>query len=168
MNALLRLLPSRIRENILIRIFAFTKIRMLHFIAPYMVELTDERSVIMIRLNRRTRNHLNSMYFGVMAAGADMAGGITAMRLIQKSRRPVALLFKDFHAEFLKRAEGDTIFTCSDGPAVRELVKEAIETGDRVNTTVHVTATVPSKLGDEPVAKFELTLSLKLKEDLED
>ncbi len=47
--------------------------------------------------------------------------------------------------------------------AVRELVKEAVETGERVNTTVHVTATVPSRLGDEPVARFELTLSLKLK-----
>jgi hypothetical protein len=27
--------------------------------------------------------------------------------------------------------------------------------------SVHVTATVPSKLGDEPVAKFILTLSIK-------
>lgn len=164
MNALLKLLPARMRENLLIRIFAFTKIRMLHFIAPYVVELTDERCVVRIRLNRRTRNHLNSMYFGVMAAGADMAGGITAMRLIQKSHRKVALVFKDFHAEFLKRAEGDTLFTCNDGPAVRELVNEAIATGERVNATVHVIATVPSRLGDEPVANFELTLSLKLKE----
>lgn len=164
MNAFLKLLSDRTRENLLIRIFAFTKIRMLHFVAPYVEELTDDRCVVRIRLNRRTRNHLNSMYFGVMAAGADMAGGITAMRLIQKSRRKVDLIFKDFHAEFLKRAEGDTLFSCSDGPAVRELVNEAIATGERVNTTVHVTATVPSKLGDEPVAKFELTLSLKLKE----
>ena len=138
---------------------------MLHYIAPSIVELTDERCVVRIRLNRRTRNHLNSMYFGVMAAGADMAGGITAMRLIQKSRRKVALVFKDFRAEFLKRAEGDTLFTCDDGPAVRELVHNAIATGERVNATVHVTATVPSLLGDEPVARFELTLSLRLKED---
>lgn len=76
MNALLKMLPARMRENLLIRIFAFTKIRMLHFVAPYVVELTDERCVVRIRLNRRTRNHLNSMYFGVLAAGADMAGGV--------------------------------------------------------------------------------------------
>jgi acyl-coenzyme A thioesterase PaaI-like protein len=164
MNALLKMLPDRMRENLLVRIFAFTKIRMLHFVAPYLLELTDERCVIRIRLNRRTRNHLNSMYFGVMAAGADMAGGVMAMRLIQKSRRRIALLFKDFKAEFLKRAEGDTLFTCNDGPAVRALVEEAIATGERVNATVHVTATVPSKFGNEPVAQFELTLSLKVKE----
>jgi len=164
MNALLKILPARLRENILIRIFAFTKIKMLHFIAPHVVELTDERSVVRIKLNRRTRNHLNSMYFGVMAAGADMAGGLTAMRLIQMSRRRVALVFKDFRAEFLKRAEGDTLFTCNDGSAVRALVQEAIETGERVNMTVHVTATVPSLLGEEPVANFDLTLSLRLKE----
>lgn len=164
MNPFLKLLPARMRENIRLRIFAFTRIRMLHFVAPYLLELTDERCVIRIRLNRRTRNHLNSMYFGVMAAGADLAGGITAMRLIQKSRRNVALIFKDFRAEFLKRAEGDALFTCNDGPAVSDLVREAIATGERINTTVQVTATVPSKLGDEPVARFELTLSLRLKE----
>jgi hypothetical protein len=40
----------------------------------------------------------------------------------------VAFLFKDFHAEFHKRAGG---------------------------------ATVPDKLGDEPVASFRLTISMK-------
>jgi acyl-coenzyme A thioesterase PaaI-like protein len=164
MKTLLGVLPEDVRNRFLIWLFAFTKIRMLHYIAPRFVEMTNERSVVLIRLNRRTRNHLNSMYFGVMAAGADMAGGLMAMRLIQDSGRKVALIFKDFRAEFFKRAEGDTLFTCNDGAAVRALVKQAIDTGERVNATVHVTATVPSVLGDDPVAQFELTLSLKLRD----
>jgi acyl-coenzyme A thioesterase PaaI-like protein len=164
MKTLLDFLPEDVRNRFLIWLFAFTKIRMLHYIAPRFVEMTNERSVVLIRLNRRTRNHLNSMYFGVMAAGADMAGGLMAMRLIQDSGRNIALIFKDFRAEFLKRAEGDTLFTCNDGAAVRALVKQAIDTGERVNATVHVAATVPSVLGDDPVAQFELTLSLKLRD----
>lgn len=164
MQSLLRLLPELTRENLLVRIFAFTKIRMLHFIAPRLVELDSGRCAVMIRLNRRTRNHLNSMYFGVMAAGADMAAGLIAMRLIRESGTKVALLFKDFRADFLKRAEGDTMFTCDEGARIRELVARAIETGERVNETIRVTATVPSLLGEEPVANFHLTLSLKAKD----
>ena len=148
----------------MIWLFAFTKIRMLHYIAPRFVEMTNERSVVLIRLNRRTRNHLNSMYFGVMAAGADMAGGLMAMRLIQDSGRNSCPYLQGLPGGVPQAGEGDTLFTCNDGAAVRALVKQAIDTGERVNATVHVTATVPSVLGDEPVAKFELTLSLKLRD----
>jgi len=136
---------------------------MLFFISPSVVEMTDEKCVIKVPLTRRTKNHLNSMYFGALAAGADCAGGLMAMRLIQSKGKGVALIFKNFQAEFLKRAEGDVLFTCEDGIEIAELVRKAIETGERVEMPVHVVATVPSKLGDEPVAKFVLTLSLKKK-----
>ena len=85
------------------------------------------------------------------------------MRLIRKTGDQVSLVFKDFKAEFLKRAEGDTVFTCTQGQQIRELVHKALELDDRVEMAVNVVATVPSKSGDEPVARFVLTLSLKRK-----
>jgi acyl-coenzyme A thioesterase PaaI-like protein len=103
------------------------------------------------------------MYFGVLAAGADCAGGLIAMRQIREEGNQVNLIFKDFHADFLKRAEGDVLFTCEEGSAIRELVRKTLISGERENMPVHIVATVPSKLGSEPVAKFTLTLSLKLK-----
>ena len=42
-------------------------------------------------------------------------------------------------------------------------MRKAIETGERVNLPVPVTATVPSVFGDEPVAEFVITLSVKEK-----
>lgn len=156
-------LPAQVRETFLLRAFGFLKIPVLFFVSPSVVEMADERCVVKIPLNRRTKNHLKSMYFGVLAAGADCAGGLVAMRMIQEGGNKVSLIFKDFHAEFLKRAEGDVHFTCDDGLAIRELVQKATESGERENMPVHITATVPSKLGDEPVAKFTLTLSLKRK-----
>ena len=53
--------------------------------------------------------------------------------------------------------------TNEEGEAIQRLVARALETGEREETTVHVIATVPKKLGDEPVAKFALTLSIKRK-----
>src|SRR5207253_3130264 len=110
------------------------------------------------------RNHLGSMYFAVLAAGADLAAGFLAMEAIRRSREPVALIFKNVQAEFLKRAEGDVHFTCDEGILVTDLVQKALETGERVELPVPVIATVPSKHGDEPVARFTLTLSLKRKD----
>lgn len=157
-------LPPKFKNTLFVRAFGLTKIPLLFFISPVIEELSDQRCAVRIPLNYRTKNHLNSMYFGVLAAGADVAGGLIAMKLIQEGGNDVALSFKDFTAEFLKRAEGDTVFSFEDGPAVADLVRKARETGERVNMPLNITATVPSKSGNEPVAKFVLTLSLKKRE----
>jgi acyl-coenzyme A thioesterase PaaI-like protein len=157
------MIPSVIKDTVAIRLWALAKVPMLAWIRPKIVQLDDCKTVVRIPLNRRTKNHLNSMYFGTLACGADIAGALIAMRHIDKSKEKVSLVFKDFKAEFLKRPESDTLFTCADGKLVENLVAEAIRTGERVSETVHVVATCPSKFGDEPVAKFELTLSLKKK-----
>jgi acyl-coenzyme A thioesterase PaaI-like protein len=154
-------MAGRLRDTLFLRFFTFMKIPLLYYVRPVIEELDDEKCVVRIPLRRRTRNHLNAMYFGVLAAGADCAGGFMAMRLIQKDGGRVSLLFKDFKADFLKRAEGDVLFTCSGGEAIRRAVEEAMRTSERMNHPVHVTATVPSRFGSEPVAEFELTLSLK-------
>jgi len=154
-------MTGKLRDTLFLRFFAFMKIPLLFYVRPVVEELDDNRCVVRIPLTRRTKNHMNAMYFGVLAAGADCAGGFMAMRLIQKDGGRTSLLFKDFKAEFLKRAEGDVLFTCMGGADIRRAVEEADRTGERVNHPVRVTATVPSKFGDEPVAEFELTLSLK-------
>lgn len=156
-------LPESMRETFLLRLFGLLKIPMLSFISPSVVEMSESRCEIRVPLNRRTRNHLKSMYFGTLAAGADCAGGLIAMRVIQEEGDKVSLIFKDFHADFLKRAEGDVHFVCTEGKMIRELVHKALASGERENMSVHITATVPSKLGQEPIANFILTLSLKRK-----
>lgn len=148
-------------ETAKLRRWALTRIPLLFFLRPSVVEATDRRCVIRIALTRRSRNHIGSMYFGALCAGADLAGALTAMRRIERSGRRVSLIFKDLRASFFKRAEGDVLFACDDGEAVGGLVKRAIESGEREELPVRVLATVPERLGSEPVAEFVLTLSLK-------
>ena len=150
-----------LRETLYVRWLACTRIPLLFLTGPSVRELTAERAVVRIRLSALTRNHLGSMYFGVLACGADLAGGLLASRAIRASGVRVSIIFKDFRADFHKRVEGDCYFTCTDGARVAAMVAEAIRTGDRVTGPVHVVATVPAKLGDEIAASFELTLSLK-------
>jgi acyl-coenzyme A thioesterase PaaI-like protein len=149
------------RETVSVRLWALRHVRVLWFVQPTVLELDDQRCVIRIPLTWRTRNHLHSMYVGVLAVGADCAGGLMAMRRIEQSDERIRLSFKDLRAEFLKRAEGDVHFTCEDGAAIAALVDQVATSGERGNLPVRVVATVPTRLGDEAVARFELTLSLK-------
>ena len=152
-----------LKEAILMRGFGLLKIPLIAYLRPTVMEMNDERCVMRFPLGRRARNHLNSMYFGALCVGADCAGGVIAMRRIQRSGLPIVFVFKDFKANFRKRADGDVVFTCEDGAALTRLVHRAAESGQREEATVKVVATVPDKYGSEPVADFELTISLKKK-----
>ena len=154
------MLAENVRETIYLRLFGLTKIPLLFYVGVSIAEISPERMVIRIPLNRRTRNHLGSMYFGALCVGADCAPGAFAMYLIRKQPAKISLVFKDFQAEFVKRAEGDVDFICSQGKEINELVLLAAASDERVERQVEVTATVPA-VSDEPVAKFKLTLSLK-------
>jgi hypothetical protein len=65
-------------------------------------------------------------------------------------------------AEFLKRADGDVVFRNRDGRRIAEAVERAGTTGERVTIPLEIVATVPRRYGDEPVARFTMSLSLKL------
>lgn len=152
-----------IKETFWLWVFGMFKIPLLFFLKPTVELLTDERAVVRIPLNWRSKNHLNSMYFGVLAAGADCAGGIIAMRIIHKSKLPISLVFKSFRAEFHQRPTGDVNFVCEEGKAIAQLVQEAAQSGERQNRIVKVVAICPKVNLSEPVATFELELSLKKK-----
>lgn len=156
------IIPKRFQDTFFIRYFGITKVPLIFFVGPSVICLDDKKCIIKIPLNRRTKNHLNSMYFGVLSTGADLAAGFVAMKEISASKKNVSLSFKDFHAEFIKRAEGDVHFICTQIPEIKNFVSDVIKSGERMNFPVSVEAIVPSK-GDEVVAKFILTLSLKLK-----
>jgi hypothetical protein len=148
----------------MVRAWALQNVFFLWLASPKIVELTDDRCVIKVPLNWRTRRRdIHAMYLGTLCMGADVAAGLIAFKLVRERKVRVNFIFKDMKAEFLKRAEDDVLFTNLDGPVVQELMRRTLESGERQEATVRVVATVPSKLGDEPVARFELTLSLKRK-----
>jgi acyl-coenzyme A thioesterase PaaI-like protein len=160
MNWFYKLFKETTRETFSLRWTGLTKIPLLFYVGVSVAEISPERMVVKIPLRRRTKNHLGSMYFGALCIGADCAPGAFAMYLIRQQPARISMVFKDFQAEFLKRAEGDVYFCCSQGKEIAELVAQATASGERVERQVEVIATVPS-LSDEPVAKFKLTLSLK-------
>lgn len=149
-----------LKETAAVRMLGL-KIPVLLFLGPRVERLDERGCTVKIPFGWRSRNHVGSMYFGALCAGADLAGGLPAARLIWDRHPKVSVVFADVKGEFLKRADGDTLFTCEDGFAVAAAVRQADTSGERITLPVSVVATVPDKYGDEPVARFTLGLSLK-------
>lgn len=153
-------LPNDMKQTAFVRLFGLTKVPLIWFVRPSVLQLDDEITRVKIPFLRRNKNHLGSIYFGVLCTAADIAGGVAAMKHITDSGEKVSLAFKDFKAEFHKRAVGDTIFVNKQGKEIKAFVEKVIASGERENMTVEVLA-FTEQMGDEPVATFELTLSLK-------
>ena len=148
-------------NTLAVRLWSFRNVFLLWLVSPSVVEISEKRCVVRIPLNWRTRRRdIRAMYLGVLCMGADVAAGLIAFDLLRRRKARVSFVFKDIRGEFLKRAEGHVHFTNEDGPLIQDLVERALASGEREEATVRVTATVPA-LSDEPVARFELTLSVK-------
>lgn len=155
---------SHLPETFRLRAWAFWRIRLISYVRPRVMELTEERCVLRVPLTWRTRNHLKSMYFGALCTGADAAAALLGLEAVRRSGGRIHFLFKDVRAEFLKRAEADVHFTCEQGSEIRRLLEKANHSGQRESLPIHVVATVPTLFDAEPVARFTLTLSVKRKE----
>ena len=155
---------ERFKQTLRIRLLGWLRIPLLGSVRPSVVELDDEHCVIRVPLRRWTRNHMNSMYFGALAIGADCAAGIMAVELIRQRKAKVSLIFRSFHAEFLKRPESDVYFICEAGASIRALVDRVLVSDQRLAEMIPLTAAVRTPEGYEPVARFMLELSLKRSE----
>ena len=156
-------IPQRIQDNLILRYIGFFKIPLINFVGLKMVKRDENKCTLSMPLSRRTKNHVNSVYFACMTAGADLTAGFPVILEIMRLKRNIVPIFKDMSAEFYKRAEGEIHFTSEQNKEIKELIAKAIETGERFNIPVIVLATVPSVFGGDPIAKFTLNLSIKVK-----
>lgn len=149
------------KENLFLTLYAWTKIPLIGFVGPKVLEASDKRTVLKVSLNLRTKNHLGAMYFGALAVGSELCIAMLAVKKIEESGERIDFLFKDYKANFLKRAEGDVHFICDEAHVVVEQIEAALQTEERVNRSMKAYAIVPKVSETERVAEFELTLSVK-------
>lgn len=136
------------------------KIPMIAYVRPKLLQIDEHTSLVRIKLRRRTKNHLSSMYFGSLAVGADITAGLHAFYFAELSGTKISFAFKAVKAEFLKRAMSDIHFVSQDGQLVKDVFDETLKTKERVNKWIHVDAKDDN---DEIVATFEMEISVKVK-----
>lgn len=142
--------------------FGHFKVAMIGYLRPRLIKLSDTDIIICLPLRRRSRNHLNSMYFGALAVGADLAGGLHGFYHANLAQCKVSLAFKSFQAQFLRRPESDVYFVCTSGDTVKQMIEESKVTKQRINKAINIKAYTDYLTQPEEVADFILELSLKV------
>lgn len=136
------------------------KIPMIGYVNPRLTHIDDHKVQVKIRIRRRTKNHLNSMYMGVLVVGADIAAGIHAFYFSELMQKPVSFAFKGMQGDFIKRAETDIVFECTDGELIQKAMEQSADSGERINQPVRVVA---YNVAGEEVAVFNMIVSVKVK-----
>lgn len=157
MDEFVRLLrsPTRFRLYLLTRIPSA-------FLSGIRISAADETScVVTVPFKWFTRNPFRSTYFACLGMAAEMSTGVLAMAAIYKKNPPVSMLVVNIEANFLKKATSLTIFTCVDGPAIRDAIARSASTGEAQIARARSVGTNP---GGEIIAEFYITWSFKVKE----
>ncbi|MDO7613766.1 MAG: DUF4442 domain-containing protein [Crocinitomicaceae bacterium] len=132
---------------------------MIRYTRPKLLAIDDTTVRVKIKLRRRTKNHLSSMYFGALSVGADIAGGIQVFYFSKKMDRKVSFAFKGMNAQFLKRAESDIVFESNEGQKIQKAMEKSLKEGSRINDSIMVEAKNDS---GEIVATFEMIVSVRV------
>ena len=143
----------------LLFLLGFMKIPMIRYTKPKLLAIDDNTVRVKIKLRRRTKSHLNSMYFGALSVGADIAGGIQVFYFSKKMDRKVSFAFKGMNAQFLKRAESDIVFESNEGQKIQKAMEKSLIEGSRINDSIMVKAKNDS---GEIVATFEMIVSVRV------
>lgn len=141
--------------------FGHFKVAMIGYLKPQLIALTDHEIVICLPLNRRSRNHLHSMYFGALAVGADIAGGLHGFYHAQQAQCKISLAFKSFQADFIKRPESAVYFVSTMGNEIQSMIQKSKQSGERLNKLIPVNAYTNYPAQPEQIAQFTLELSIK-------
>lgn len=150
------------RFKFFLKYFGLAKVPLIGHLRPKLITLNDQQIVVKLPLRRRSKNHLDSMYFGALAVGADLAGGLHGFYHAKLLKTNVSLAFKSFHAQFLKRPEADVFFVCNSGDDVKAMIIESQKTGERINKLIPIEAYTNYLAQAELVAEFKLELSVKV------
>tara|TARA_B100000963_G_scaffold350270_1_gene360333 strand:- start:950 stop:1444 length:495 start_codon:yes stop_codon:yes gene_type:complete len=135
------------------------RIPLIGYTNPRLLSIDDQSVRVRIKLRRRTKNHLNSMYFGALAVGADIAGGIQVFYFSKMLGKEISFAFKGMNAQFIKRAESDIIFESTQGELVKAAIDKSIAEKVRVNESIEVRAINDAQ---EIVAKFDMIISVRV------
>jgi len=120
---------------------------------------THLKSEITLPYSWRTQNPYESIYFAAQAGAGEFSTGILAL-IVLNGRKDVSMLVVKQEAEFVKKANTLTTFTCEDGAAVIDTIQKALDTGE--GHTLMMTSVGRNDKGEE-VSTVRITWSFKRK-----
>lgn len=121
-------------------------------------ELNAEKCEVSLPYSWRTQNPFNSIYFAALAGAAELSTGALC-QLAMSGKGKFSMLVVAFRAEYFKKADQKTTFTCNQGLELMRLL-DSLEVSETAQLQLISSG---SNKRNEEVAKFYVTWSFKRK-----
>lgn len=153
-------LINSLQKPWLYRLFLLTKLPAALFAGLRIKELTEEQCTVSVPYRWSTRNPFGSTYFACMAMAAEMSTGALVLSNLRGNDKNISWLVTGVRGSFHKKAKGLTWFTCKEGPQLKEVIDQAMLTGEAQSFIAHSRG-----LNDDGqvMADFEIIWSFKKK-----
>lgn len=145
-------------NGFLFDIFLLMKLPLAWVAGCRLKRIDTEGCVVQLPYGWRSQNPFNSIYFAAQSMAAEMSTGVLALFAIENSGRSIAMLVAHMEADFTKKADKLTTFTCADGAKMFAAIEETCRTGEPVLVPME---TVGRMADGTEVARFTFTWSVK-------
>lgn len=142
------------------RMYLLSKLPSAFFAGVRIKEIDEKKCVTTVPYKWFSRNPFRSTYFACLSMAAEMSTGALCLLHLYKRKPPVSMLVIKVDSEYFKKAKGKTTFTCDDGELIKNIIEEAVTSGE--TRTVRARSTGINKEG-QMVAEIYVTWSFKVK-----
>src|SRR5207253_3576987 len=140
------------------RWFLLTKVPVAFFAGVGLEKLEMDESSISVSYKWFNKNPFRSVYFAVLMMAGEISTGILCIGHLYKREPGVSMLLTRTEGNFLKKATGKIVFTCSDGMMINEAINKAVATGEATTVNCH---SIGRNEHNEIVGDFQFTWSFK-------
>ncbi len=148
----------RALDRVLFRLFLWRRLPLAACAGLRLMSLDETRCVVRLPGGWRTTNPFRSAYFAAQAMAAEMSTGAPAAVLVEGAPASVAMLVREVHAVFTRKAAGATFFTFDDVAGLAAVVARAARGGAGEDYVARSTG----RLADGAVvAEFQIHWSFK-------
>ena len=145
----------------LFKAYAIQKLPLAFLTGFKILKLDESKCITRVKYSYLNKNPFRSTFWAVLGMAAELSTGAYALLATKGRGESVAVILVGTHAEFVKKATGVTIFTCSNWLAFEKAVCRAIETGEPQLATGR---SIGSNSDGETIALFEFTWSFKIRD----
>lgn len=142
------------------RFFLLTKLPSAFFAGVRLRSMTGHKCEVSVPFKWFSQNPFRSTYFACLAMAGEMSTGALGLAYVYKRKPAISMLVVSVHADYHKKATGRTTFICEDGPLFKQMIEEAIATGEARTVAAK---TIGRNAAGETIAEMLITWSFKMR-----
>lgn len=140
--------------------FLFFKLPSAYLSGVRVSSINDTEAIATVKYKWINQNPFKSMYWATQGMASELVTGILVMQEIERSGKKISMLVTSQNGEFYKKARGKITFICKDGKKIKEVIEEAIATGEGQSLVLTAEGFDEEY---ETVSKFEYNWGIKVK-----